>query len=161
MQVLLVRHADATDTGSASSDYDRWLTESGRQTMTKVGEELSSSGLRYTRIYTSPLVRAVQTAEILAATAPAFDGPVEVQRALSTEEGTTAQALSPLEDAEQGALIVMVTHMPKVGVLASHLGRLASAPGFRTGAACLITLDGANGRVEWMLDPSTLARRRP
>ena len=129
--------------------------------MTKVGEELYGSGLRYSRIYTSPLVRAVQTAEILAATALAFDGPLEVQRALSTEEGTTAEALAPLEAAEDDAVIVMVTHMPKVGVLASHLGRLASAPGFRTGAACLIALEGGMGRVEWMLDPSSLERRRP
>jgi len=161
MQVLLVRHAEAVDSRSAPSDFDRWLTAAGRRTMTRAGEALSSSGMQYTQIYTSPLVRAVQTAEILAASAPAFDGPLEVHRALSTEEGTTAQALSPLEHAANDALIVMVTHMPKVGVLAAHLGGLVSAPAFRTGSACLLSIDDGKGRVEWMLDPSSLERRRP
>lgn len=159
MQVLLVRHAEAVDIRSAPSDYERWLTRTGRQTMTKIGDSLSASGLRYAQIYTSPLVRAVQTAEILAATASEFDGSVEVHRALSTEEGTTAQALAPLEQAGDEALVVMVTHMPKVGVLAAHLGRLALAPGFQTGSACLLSLVDGAGRLEWLLDPTTLERR--
>lgn len=161
MQILLVRHAEAVDMRSALSDYDRWLTEAGRRAMTKVGESLSTSGLRYTQVYTSPLVRAVQTAEILAASAPAFDGPLEVHRALSTEEGTTAEVLAPLEQAPDDALIVMVTHMPKVGVLTAHLGGLVSAPAFRTGSACLLSVADGSGRVEWMLDPSSLERRHP
>ncbi len=155
MQVLLVRHGNAVDTGSALTDYERWLTNDGRRTMTKVGEALARIGLRYSRIYTSPLVRAVQTAEILAATQPGFDGPLELLSALSTEEGSTAQALEPLDHAADDDLLVMVTHMPKVGVLAAHLGQLATAPSFRTSAACMLSLEGGKGRVTWMLDPDT------
>jgi phosphohistidine phosphatase SixA len=116
--------------------------------------------LRYSLIYTSPLVRAVQTAEILAATQPGFDGPLEVLSALSTEEGSAAQALSPLDRAGDDELIVMVTHMPKVGVLAAHLGQLAGAPSFRTGSVCLLSRQGSKGRFEWMLDPDTCELRR-
>jgi len=155
MQVLLVRHAAAVDSGSARTDYERWLTDDGRRTMIQVGEALTAMGLLYSRAYTSPLVRAVQTAEILAATQPGFDGPLEVLSALSTEEGSAAQALAPLGEAAAEDLIVMVTHMPKVGVLAAHLGQLATAPSFRTASACLLRLDGGQGRIEWMLDPDT------
>jgi phosphohistidine phosphatase len=157
---MLVRHAAAVDTGSARTDYERWLTEGGRQTMTKVGESLTSMDLRYSVIYTSPLVRAVQTAEILAATQPGFDGPLEVLSPLSTEEGSAAQALAPLDRAGDDELIVMVTHMPKVGVLAAHLGQLATAPSFRTASVCLLSRQGGKGGLEWMLDPDTRERRQ-
>ena len=159
MQVLLVRHADAVDTGSARTDYERWLTDDGRRTMTKVGEALTKIGLRYSRIYTSPLVRAVQTAESLAATQAGFDGPLEVLSALSTEEGSSAQALAPLDQAAGDDLVVMVTHMPKVGVLAAQLGQLSRAPSFRTASAFLLNLEGSKGRVEWILDPDSCELR--
>lgn len=160
MRLLLVRHAEAVDPTEAPSDYERWLTSGGRRTITTVGEALTRSNLHYSAVYTSPLVRAVQTAEVLTATQPGFDGPVIVHRALSTEEGTTVQALAPLDDALPDDVLVMVTHMPKVGVLAAHLGRLVNAPGFRTSAVCLLEVDGGRGRIEWMLDPTTLERRR-
>ena len=160
MQLLLVRHGEAVDTAEASSDHDRWLTNAGRRTVTTVGEMLSRIDLHYSIIYTSPLVRAVQTAEILVATQPGFDGPVHVHRALSTEQGTTAQALAPIDLAGPEDVIVMVGHMPKVGVLAAHLGRLAHAPAFGTSSVCLLTVEGGRGHPQWMLDPRTLELRR-
>jgi phosphohistidine phosphatase SixA len=128
--------------------------------MFKVGEALLRLGLRFSFVYTSPLVRAVQTAEILVAGQPGFDGPLEVLSALSTEEGSTAQAVEPLEHAADDDLIVMVSHMPKVGVLAAHLGGLATAPSFRTASACLLSIEGGKRRFQWMLDPDTLERRQ-
>ena len=160
MRVLLVRHGEAVDARTAASDHDRWLTDAGRRTVTTVGEMLGRLDLHYACIYTSPLVRAVQTAEILAQTKASFDGPVQVHRALSSNEGSTAQALAPLEDAGADDVVVMVTHMPKIGVLAAHLGRLAHAPAFGVGSVCLLSVEGGQGRVRWMLDPETLELRR-
>lgn len=146
---------------SAPTDHDRWLTDAGRQTATKVGKALARLNLHYSCVYTSPLVRAVQTAEILAATHPGFSGPLEVQPALSSDVGSTAQALEPLEHAGDDDLVVMVTHMPKVGVLAGHLCQLPTFPSFRTSAACLLSIEGNKGRFQWMLDPETLELKRP
>jgi phosphohistidine phosphatase len=161
MRVLLLRHAEAVDMRSAPSDHDRWLTDTGRQTATKVGKALARLDLQYSCIYTSPLVRAVQTAEILAATHLAFRGPLEVQTALSSEVGSTAQALEPLEHAADDDLLVMVTHMPKIGVLAGHLCQLPTFPSFQTSSACLLSIEGGKGRFQWMLDPETLEIKRP
>ena len=160
MRVLLVRHAEAVDTHSATTDHDRWLTDEGRRTATQVGRALVGLELAYSHIYTSPLVRAVQTAEVLAATHPDFDGPLEVRRALSVDQGSAAQALEPLERADDDSLIVMVTHMPKISVLATYLGQLASPPSFRTCSVCLLRIHDGEGRLEWMLDPRTLALER-
>jgi len=161
MQVLLVRHGEAVDIRSATTDYDRWLTRAGRQTVAKVGTALAQLGMQYSRVYTSPLVRAVQTAEILAATHPQFEGLLEVEPALSIDLGSTAEALEPLEHADDEDLIVMVTHMPKVAVLAGHLCQVSTGPPFRTGSACLLSVEHGKARIEWMLDPETLERRRP
>jgi len=161
MQVLLLRHAEAVDTRSAPTDHERWLTDIGRETITKVGKALRRLDLHYSCIYTSPLVRAVQTAEILAATHPGFLGPLEVHPALSSEVGSTAQALEPLEHAADDDLVVMVTHMPKVSVLAGQLCQLPTFPSFRTSSACLLSIEGRRGRFQWMLDPETLELKRP
>ncbi len=146
---------------SAPTDHDRWLTDIGRQTVSKVGKALARLDLQYSCIYTSPLVRSVQTAEILAATHPDFRGPLEVQSALSSEGGSTAEALEPLEHAADDDLIVMVTHMPKIGVLAGHLCQLATFPSFGTSSTCLLNIEGGKGRFQWMLDPETLRLKRP
>ena len=128
--------------------------------MTKVGAALAKLGLQYSRIYTSPLVRAVQTAEILAATHPRFKGSLTVEPALSIDKGSITEALQPLEDADDADLIVMVTHMPKVAALAAQLCDASAAPSFRTASACLLSIKKGKGRIEWMLDPHTLALRR-
>ena len=160
MEVLLVRHGQAVDMRSAPTDHDRWLTDAGRQTVTEVGKTLTRSNLRYSCIYTSPLVRAVQTAEILASTQPSFHGSLEVHPALASEVGSTAEALEPLEHADDEDRIVMVTHMPKIGILAAHLGQLARFPSFDTAAVCLVRIEEGRGSFQWMLDPETLDLRR-
>jgi len=160
MEVLLVRHAEAIDAEWSPTEQARWLTNAGRRSMMRVGTMLSGLSLRLSCIYTSPLTRAVQTAEILAATQEDFDGPVEIAEALSSDRGTTAQALAPLEHAPADAAIALVTHMPKVAVLAGHLCRVERVGGFKTGACCLIRLEDGVGQFQWMLDPEELELRR-
>jgi phosphohistidine phosphatase len=156
MRVLLMRHGEAIDARTAGSDHDRWLTAQGRKTVTGVGKTLSELGLEFGRVYTSPLVRAVQTAEILAATQSRFWGPLEVHLPLSTERGTTAQALAPLDRAEPDELIVLVGHEPKISNLARYLTQNAQVPPFHTSSSCLLQIDAGRGRLQWLLHPHTL-----
>ena len=46
-----------------------------------------------------------------------------------------------------------------LGLTFGFLGQLPSPPSFQTGAACLLQVEGRNGRFEWMLDPHSLERR--
>jgi phosphohistidine phosphatase len=161
MRVLFVRHGAAVDMSSAPTDRERWLTVEGRRSATSVGRALARLDLPYTCIYTSPLIRAVQTAEILAATQAEFAGPVAVYLPLSSDEGTTAQALEPLDHAADDDVIVMVTHMPKVEVLAGHVCQTQRFASFKTGSACLIRIEGGRGSFQWMLDPQTLELHHP
>jgi phosphohistidine phosphatase len=155
MRILLVRHGQAVDTHLAPSDQARWLTEEGRATMRGVAEALGELGLRFSRMFTSPLVRAVQTAEILASVGP-YDGSLEVVSALAPDEGTTAQALGPLDSLDDHDVVVIVGHEPRIRVLATHLLGVDQFPAFRTGATCLVRwTSGARATFEWMLDPET------
>jgi len=160
MRVLLVRHGEAVDRRVAGSDVDRWLTEGGRRAVRTVGRALEEMGFSPTRIMTSPLVRAVQTAELLAASHAAYDGPVEAHRALASDEGTSTEALDLLDEGREDEVVTMVTHVPKVGTLAAHLGQLPSQPSFGTAAVCLIEIREGHGTAVWMLDPISLAVRR-
>lgn len=150
MKVLIIRHSSAVDPYEAPSDDLRWLTDEGRRRMRAVAAELLKH-VQPTLIFTSPLTRAVQTAEILAGVA-GFDGPLAVHPPLAVDYGTTAQALSVLERASDEDTVALVSHAPKVRVLAGHLAGEARMPGFRTGAACLVE----DGSFRWMLDPATL-----
>lgn len=158
MRLLLVRHAQAVDPSSVPSDALRWLTPDGRATMRGVAGALEELGLRWTHIYSSPLVRAVQTADILASP-PWFDGPVEVHRTLAPDEGSVAQVLSLLTDLGSGAFPVLVGHEPGIRLVTGHLLGADAFPAFRSGGACLVRWTvGALAEFEWRLDPD---ERRP
>ncbi|MFW6067745.1 MAG: SixA phosphatase family protein [Myxococcota bacterium] len=153
MRVLLMRHGPAVDPGRTASDSLRWLTQEGRRVVRGVVGALEELGLRWTHVFTSPLPRAVQTAEIVASP-PWFDGPVEVNPALAPDDGTAAQVLAPLEAVGDGAFAVIVGHEPRIRVLAGHLLGVDSFPAFRSGGACLVRwAPGAAALFELRMDP--------
>lgn len=150
MKVLVIRHSSAVDPYAAPSDELRWLTAEGRARIRRVAGEIRAK-VAITHIYTSPLVRAVQTAEILAL-GIGYDDEVRVHAPLASEYGTTAQALSVLERHADDDVVALVSHAPKVRVLAGHLAQESRMGGFTTAATCCIELAGP--QIEWFLDPS-------
>jgi len=154
--VLVARHSTAVDPYAAPSDDTRWLTSEGRSRMRRVATAIAGE-TKPTHIFTSPLVRAVQTAEILAS-GLAHDGPLEVHVPLSVDYGTTAQALAVLDDLPDDAVVALVSHMPKVRILAGHLANEERVPAFRTGSVFCVELSSsrASARFRWMLDPEPL-----
>ena len=66
MEIFLVRHGVAVDRESDGPDASRPLTNKGRRRFRKTARSLARLGCKLDLILTSPLVRAVQTAEILA-----------------------------------------------------------------------------------------------
>lgn len=77
MKVLLIRHGVAQDPISGQSDETRQLTRDGRQALLDQAVYLAIYLFQDdVRLISSPLIRAVQTAEILAA---AGLGPIEIQ----------------------------------------------------------------------------------
>jgi len=110
MQLLLVRHAQASP--AARSDAERELTPEGRARFAAEVRGLERLGVRLERALCSPLVRAVQTAELLA---PLLSGACEVFEPLA-HAPTTA-----LLEALSGSALALVGHEPWQGQLASWL----------------------------------------
>ena len=73
MDVFLIRHAIAEDRRAGLLDADRQLTDKGKARFEAVVQSLHRSGFRFDRVYHSPWLRAVQTAELLI---PITDGPL-------------------------------------------------------------------------------------
>src|SRR5439155_1844546 len=65
IRLYVVRHAPAVESG-AGPDAQRTLTGKGRKRFHKTARAFGRRGEKLDAIFTSPLVRAVQTAEILA-----------------------------------------------------------------------------------------------
>ncbi len=161
MQLCLVRHAIAVERDEHNGpDATRALTSVGRSRMRE-----AAGGLRTLfqpqLILTSPLLRAQQTAEIVA---KACEAPIRVLDALGTGEHreVLAECASLVE-----SRVVLVGHEPWMGELLS-LMLTGSDSGllvvFKKGAAALVDVEQPGrelGKLEWMLQPSALRALNP
>jgi phosphohistidine phosphatase len=148
VKIYLVRHAHAVDGGSRTNDEGRWLTAEGRTVARRVGARLRADGVSLDLILVSPLVRAVQTAELIAQ-GMEWTGPVEVLACLAPS-GSARVAAS--EVAARGVTVAVVGHEPNMSALGAHLANHAHFPGFKKAQVCLVD----NGKLLMTLDPDTL-----
>ncbi|MCX7818337.1 MAG: phosphohistidine phosphatase SixA [Kiritimatiellae bacterium] len=159
MRIVFMRHGIAVDGAAAASDELRPLTEEGRERVRKVARGLRTLDCRPRIIVSSPLVRARETAEIVA---ELLAPKVEVQELDSLRPGGNfAEFMSWVEqqDAEE---ILAVGHMPDIAEFAQRCltGRVLFSMTFKKAAACLIEFDGepaaGRGCLEWLIQPGAL-----
>jgi phosphohistidine phosphatase len=154
MRVYLVRHGIAAPPGSVLEEH-RPLTEEGRRLFRLVAAAWTEQGGSPTRWLVSPLVRAVQTAEIALA-AFGEDGPLDIKADLVPDARVSAAA--QLVDDHIGETLAIVGHQPLIGGLAAFLLGLRSVPaGVETGAVLALDLpetdDDPAPRLAWHLRP--------
>jgi phosphohistidine phosphatase len=159
MRVTLIRHGEAGD--DAPDDESRALTVRGRADTRRIGRALARRGIRFSLILSSPLVRAVQTAEIVAA---ALDYRKRiVVTALLTPEAAPARAASFLAGLAGERSVALVAHEPILSTLAATLLRVPRHQPLRKSEALRLRLpDGGDGRAvaRWRIDPETGRRER-
>ncbi len=126
MQAIFIRHGDAAPAGRGA-DANRKLTDQGRAQSLTAAEALKSMGVSLELILTSPLVRAVQTAQ---AVAEIHDG-AKVERAefLSPPADIKALRIRLAALAGEGvSAVALVGHTPSlescIGELVAKTGRL-------------------------------------
>jgi phosphohistidine phosphatase len=161
MQVLIVRHAIAVERGLAPYDKDeeRPLTERGKWRMRDAARGLARLVDRPDAIYTSPLVRADETARILA---KAFGGrPEPTTTELLAPGHTPAEQTRWLATLGGGEVVALVGHEPSLSELILYL---VGAPGMhldlKKGGAALIECEATAGRgrgiLAWFATPRLL-----
>ncbi len=160
-QLYLVRHAVAEERGEAwPDDTKRPLTERGMTRMRRAVRGLVSLGVEIDVVLTSPLVRARQTAEILAG---GFDPRPPVVNVEALAPGATWQALaSELAKQTRRERIALVGHEPGIGELAAQLIGARQPIEFKKGAICRIDVEAlpptAAGSLRWFMTARTLRR---
>ena len=111
------------------------------------------------RIGTSPLVRARQTAEILA---DVLDAEKELESCEFLSPGSDVEALIRWLRDVRADSVMIVGHMPDLAHLASAmLAPKASLDiAFKKSGVCCVSFDGmpaaGAGRLEWLLQPKQL-----
>jgi phosphohistidine phosphatase len=163
MFILLVRHAKAEARSllglGAKRDVRRPLTDAGRKRMRRAAKALHRLVPAVDVIVSSPLIRARETAEILAGR---YDNMAIVDLMPLSPGGSEQELLDWLREQRQDAAVVLVGHEPDFGFLASWLltGKKSPFIPLRKGAACLIRFDetpaAGGGVLEWMLTPKLL-----
>src|SRR5437763_1638634 len=137
MDLVLIRHAKAADAECHGSDSDRPLTADGRHAALAVGAALAGHGVAFDHIFASPLVRAVETAELVAVQTR-YAGQLGIEHWLEPEARPKEIEAALREGA--GERLALVGHEPSIGRL---LSRLLDRPGLSLskGAAVRLTWD--------------------
>jgi phosphohistidine phosphatase len=154
MKVYLVRHAESVDRIGVMPDSVRHLTSRGRLSVRETARRLMRDGIRFSRILASPLVRAVQTADILAEQL-GFEG--EVSPAPQLGPGFDVDAMNEILDAfPEDTGIALVGHEPDLGRVLAQLLSLSTGYAMPKGAVAALVLPDTgkrrHGRLEWLLD---------
>lgn len=162
MQLLLIRHAIAEDryafARTGQSDDHRPLTERGRERMKRAAAGLRTLVPELDVLATSPLTRAVETAEIVAR---AYDDmPIERVDALGS--GDVHELAEWLKDQSGADVIAAVGHEPHISDWAAWF-LTGGRHGFtvvKKGSAMLLDLaDGirpGGARLTWFAAPAHL-----
>ena len=158
-ELYIVRHAIAAERGEAWPDDDkRPLTEKGIVRFKDGLRGLRFLDVEIDEIFTSPLVRAKQTAELLAAD---ISGKPSVKPLEALAPGSASDdVIKQLARVARRRRIALVGHEPGLGELAAHFLGTKRPLEFRKGGVCRIDLQGLTenrpGSLIWFVTPKML-----
>jgi len=156
MQLYVVRHGIAEDGGEGIPDASRVLTEKGRRRFQKTARAFAKGGRNLDLILTSPLVRAVQTAEILAGATD--HGEVGVLEELDPKFDVGALRDAIARRAGEAQSVAVVGHEPQLSSLLAALSGVSQTDlDVKKGAIVRVDVDtltnGTSADPRWWLKP--------
>lgn len=161
MRLLVVRHGIAAPRESFEGpDAERPLTDRGRRRMVRTARALREEAPDVERIASSPLRRAVQTAELLS---DAYGG-TEIEEIPQLEPGADVRDLGGWLAARGAGSVAVVGHEPDLSAAVCWLaaGCEDAFLALGKGGAALLEFSGAveagRASLEWLLRPGQLRR---
>jgi phosphohistidine phosphatase len=157
VKLYLIRHGPAEDRAASLKDEDRALTPAGRERVRSVAKLLVEVGEAPLGIVTSPLVRAVQTAEIVALVTRLTDrgGHVEVRREM--EPGGDVAALAGKFASAGSKRVMLVGHEPELSISSrTLLGNFDRVFDKAMVVAVHLPFEGRETRLRFVIDPKNL-----
>ena len=148
-QLWLLRHGEAVPHES-KPDHERELTARGERQSAAAGAALARLGVEFAAVYTSPKVRAVQTAKLAA---EALNVEPEEEPLLS-EDFERADALELLGRHDEDARVLVVGHNPDFAQVVYDL--TGARVDFKKGAVIAVKLSGSRSELLVLLRPREL-----
>jgi phosphohistidine phosphatase len=163
-ELYIMRHGIAVERGSAgySDDSKRPLTLDGKKKLGEITRGLVRLGFDVDWIVTSPLIRALETAKLVAAE---LGGRYPLDISDDLRPGGSAEALIAfLAKHPNRKRVLVVGHEPDLSEMAGRLigaGRRAHLA-LKKGGCCLITFDDfppkSPGKLIWWLTPRVMRK---
>ncbi len=156
MKLYFFRHAIAEDASATTDDYHRALTKKGIARTKAAAKALAALGVSPARLYSSPLVRARQTADLLA---PVLDVKVEERSevAYNFNLQTIETLIAGLGENDD---VMFVGHEPDMSRAVAALIGGGEVTMKRGGLARvdLVQRQPLRGTLIWLLAPKVLDR---
>ena len=152
MDIYFLRHGDAADTAPGETDAQRPLTDKGHKQARRAAKWFAKSGITFSAIVSSPLLRACQTAEPVA-------GKLGVEMIADQRLSGGMITVSALTEliAELGnpASLLLVGHEPDFSVI---IGRLTGGNiEMKKAAIAMVTCDHVetgSGELRFIVPPA-------
>ena len=139
MNIYLIRHGDAERASNQKKDYERNLTPDGEQKIKIAAEGWKVLIPQFSHIISSPLLRALQTAEIIARVYKIKENVIIDKRLMF---GNRTEELIDLANEIMGTDMAFVGHEPD---FSEHVSNLISISGasidFKKGMIAKISFD--------------------
>jgi phosphohistidine phosphatase len=158
MNLYLIRHAIAVE--EYEDDSQRPLTDKGKKKMRSIAKGLRALGVEFDLILSSPYVRAVETAEVLA---DVFKMKKEVQFSENlVPSGDPGLLIAEMNEKYSVGSIALVGHEP---FLSSLIGLLVADNAnaditLKKGGVCSLSADDLHhtrkATMDWLLTPGIL-----
>ena len=160
MDIYILRHGIAEDQSAGESDFDRALTSEGKKKLRNVLRAAGEVGVSPSLILTSPLRRAVQTAQLAA---EILDYKGELLRTNALEPGAHPRMVwEEIRVHKDESQILLAGHEPLFSALTAYLlGCPDLQVDFKKGALACVEVSRFNaephGALKWLLTPKLAA----
>jgi phosphohistidine phosphatase len=167
MELYILRHAIAVsrETRGLPRDSDRPLTDKGRSKLRGVVRGMKALGLSFDLVLTSPYLRALQTAEIVA-DALGVSNKVERTEHLTPDGNPRALITLIASRGAARARVLVVGHEPYLSQLIAVLvsGDERTLITMKKAGLCKLAIEtlryGRCASLEWLLTPAQVERIR-
>ena len=155
--IVLLRHGIAEEASADKKDEDRGLTKEGHARMKEIARGLAEALPKVQVIYTSPLLRAVQTALWVS---KGYKSRLEIKTSDALAPGASAKEFRAFADSITERRVILVGHEPTLTRSLGALTGIDTAKLELKKGGCYgvrIAPDG-NGTLEWLLTPRVLRK---
>ena len=161
IDLFILRHGEAGNRMTVvEKDSERPLTPEGRTEMEKIAKSLKAIGLQTDRIYTSPLRRARETAEIAA---KILEIPTLEEWDELKPDGSKTGLYRKLARLGQNSRPILVGHEPYLtSMIVEIMGTTSAKIVLKKGGVAKVRITSftprVSGELRWLLTPKIIAK---